>query len=154
VALVYRLIKTKYAATAFDGYGAKTLGGRWNSKGVAVVYASESIALAGFELLVHLHSVDVLGAYTLFTLEVPDSGIMVLAPDVLPAGWQADPSPVSTAEIGDSWVTEGGSVALAVPSTMVPEESNIILNPAHPDFDAILRSAKSRPFAYDPRIKK
>lgn len=154
MALVYRLIKTKYAATAFDGYGAKTSGGRWNSKGVAVVYASESRALAVLEQLVNLKSADVLGAYTLFTVDVPDSGIMVLAPEVLPADWQADPWPPSTAAIGDNWVASTDSVALAVPSTVVPDETNIILNPAHPDFEAIAKTAKSRPFAYDPRIKK
>jgi RES domain-containing protein len=83
---VYRLVKERYVGSALDGSGAKAHGGRWNSRGVAVVYASDSVALAALELLVHLHRSEVLNRYVLFTLEVPDEAVMALDEAALPQG--------------------------------------------------------------------
>jgi RES domain-containing protein len=149
---VYRLAKERYLHSALDGSGAKAHGGRWNSKGVAIIYASDSAALAALELLVHLHRTEVLNHYMLFTLELPDDGLMVLDETAIPADWRADPPPSSTAAIGNEWALSGISLALAVPSTLVPQQRNILINPAHPDFEALASMATREPFNFDPRL--
>jgi RES domain-containing protein len=149
---VYRLVKARYAARALDGSGAKTFGGRWNSPGTALVYASQTIALAALELLVHLGRGEVLNRYRLFTLTVPDLAVLTLDDAALPVDWRADPIPRSTAIIGDRWVTSGRSAALLVPSTVIPRERNCLLNPARPGFAAIAAGATGEPFGLDPRL--
>ncbi len=149
---VYRLVKARYAASALDGGGAKTFGGRWNSPGTAVLYASVSIALAALELLVHLGRGEVLSSYRLFTLTLPDQAALTLDDGALPADWRVDPAPKSTATIGDRWVAAGPSVALLIPSTVIPREQNILLNPGHPGFAAIADGAADEPFGFDPRL--
>jgi RES domain-containing protein len=149
---VYRLVKERYADSALDGSGAEAHGGRWNSKGVAMGYASDSVALAALELLVHLHRSEVLNRYVLFTLQPPDESVMVLDKATLPADGRGEPPPSSTAAIGDEWVTRGVSLALAVPSTLIPRQRNVLINPAHPDFEAVVRAATAEPFKFDPRL--
>jgi RES domain-containing protein len=149
---VYRLVKERYADSALDGSGAKAHGGRWNSKGVGVVYASDSVALAALELLVHLHRSEVLNRYVLFALELPPASVMALDEAALPPDWRGDPPPSSTAAIGDEWALSGISLALAVPSTLVPQQSNVLINPAHPDFEALRSAATAEPFNVDPRL--
>lgn len=148
----YRLAKARYADTALDGSGAKTHGGRWSSKGVAMLYASDTIALAALELLVHLHRGEILNQYVLFSLIVADERVMVLDDGALPADWRGDPAPSSTAAIGDEWIASGLSLALAVPSTLVPRQRNILFNPTHRDFEAIIASVSTEPFDFDPRL--
>jgi RES domain-containing protein len=152
--LAYRLVKERYAERALDGSGAKTHGGRWNGKGTAMVHASDSIALAALELLVHLQRQAMLNAYVLFTLPLPDSQVMLLDRTALPPDWRRDPPPASTAAIGDEWATSGLSLALSVPSTLVPQQSNILLNSAHPAFAAVAAEATREPFEFDPRLLK
>jgi RES domain-containing protein len=149
---VYRLVKERWAATALDGSGAKAFGGRWNSPGTAILYASESIALAALELLVHLRRAHVLGSYRLFTLNIPDASLSRLDASDLPLDWRADRLPVSTARLGDGWAASGRSLALLVPSVIIPREHNLLISPAHPDFAAIAGDAASEPFGYDPRL--
>lgn len=149
---VYRLVKERYRSSALDGSGAKTYGGRWNPKGVAVVYASDSISLAALELLVHLHRADILNRYMLVTLEVPDEDLMILDDTRLPPDWRDDPAPPSTAAIGLAWLREQGSLALAVPSVLVPRQRNVLLDPRHPGFADVARGADFEPFRFDPRL--
>lgn len=150
--LAYRLVKERWAGGALDGSGAKSYGGRWNSPGTAILYASESIALAALELLVHLHGGQVLGSYRLFTLSIPDAAVRRLDASDLPSDWRADPLPVSTARLGDGWAASGRSLALLVPSVIIPREHNLLISPAHPDFAAIAGAVASEPFGYDPRL--
>jgi len=150
--VLYRLVKTKYKESPFDPTGAKRYGGRWNSKGVPVVYAADSPALAALELLVHLHEEQILEAYTLCTAECPEDQIMTLDIRDLPDDWGSDPAPTSTAIIGDQWVSEGASLALAVPSTVISQQSNFLINPNDPGFDKLLKSAKTVPFEFDGRL--
>ncbi len=148
----YRLAKARYADTALDGSGAKAHGGRWNSKGVPMVYASDSIALAALELLVHLHRGDILNQYRLYSLELPDDSVLSLDVRALPPDWRRDPAPMSTAKIGDEWAASLQSPALAVPSTVVPSQQNILLNPAHEDFHKLIADATNAAFDFDPRL--
>lgn len=146
--LAYRLVKERWAVTALDGGGAKAYGGRWNSPGTAILYASGSIALAALELLVHLGRGQLLGSYRLFTLNIPDASVQRLDASDLPLDWRADPLPRSTARLGDGWVASGRSLALLVPSVIIPREYNLLISPAHPEFGAVA----SEPFDYDPRL--
>jgi RES domain-containing protein len=150
--LAYRLVKERWVGSALDGSGAKAYGGRWNSPGTALLYASQSIALAALELLVHLRRGQVLASYRLFTLDIPDVLVRRLDETDLPLDWRADPLPASTARLGDGWVLSGRSLALLVPSVIIPREHNLLISPAHPDFATVARDALSEPFGYDPRL--
>lgn len=149
---VYRLVKERFAERALDGSGAKTYGGRWNRKGDAVVYASDSVALAALELLVHLHRSEVLNRYRLVTLDLPDDAVLILDDAGLPADWRDDPAPASTAAIGTAWLTGGQSLALSVPSVLIPQQRNLLLNPAHGASGAVFATAILHPFVFDPRL--
>jgi len=148
----WRLVKTRYLATAFDGEGAREFGGRWNSPGVAVVYLAESLALAALEVLVHLQDTGPLPAYSAVPVHF-DARLMVsLQPGELPRDWRASPPPGSLKTLGDAWVREGQSAVLAVPSAVVESERLYLLNPAHPSFPRV-RRGKARPFAIDARLR-
>ncbi len=151
---IYRLIKTKYVDNPLDPQGAKRYGGRWNSKGMAAVYASDSIALAALEKLIHLHRNDALNHFVLCEITLHDNDIMTLATDALPEDWRDDPLPSSTMAIGDEWLTSGKSLVLAVPSTVVPQQFNFIINPNHPDFGKLRKSMTIEPFVFDCRLGK
>lgn len=149
---IYRLIKARYSDNPFDPQGAKLYGGRWNSKGVGVVYASDSIALAALEKLVHINRSEALNHFVLCVAVINEDDLMELALDALPDEWRNDPAPSSTAMIGDSWIDEGNSLALSVPSTIVPEQRNILINPEYSSFREMLKTVAVRPFDFDPRL--
>lgn len=151
---IYRLVKPKYQSSAFDGEGAKKYGGRWNSQGQSMVYASDSIALCALELLVHLGQSEILNSYMLCRASIDDHNLMHLAAQDLPDNWRADPAPLSTAEIGNEWLQSGASPGLLVPSCIIPEQHNILLNPNHKDFQAMLATVVCTPFEFDGRLMK
>jgi RES domain-containing protein len=148
----WRLTKTKHLSTAWDGEGAKKAGGRWNSVGVAVIYTSESLSLALVEILVHLTS-EILPAYSALRVEFEESLVTALAPAALPANWRDSPAPPETKAIGDTWVADLTSAVLRVPSVVVPDESNYVLNPSHPDFHR-LAIGPPRSFPFDLRLRR
>lgn len=150
--IAWRLTKTKHLATAWDGEGAKRIGGRWNSVGTAVVYTSGTLSLALTETLVHLPG-GVLPAFTAIPVEFGESLVTDLAPSGMPTDWSSTPPAASTQTIGDKWVTAGTSAVLKVPSVIVPQEFNYILNPNHAD-SASLRIGIPIPFPFDPRLIK
>lgn len=151
--LLYRIVKHKHAATPFDGEGARRFGGRWNSEGRRCVYLASSEPLAILEILVHLENEQLLDAYRLFTIDIPSDQIMTLDSSSLPADWQAEPAPASTADIGDEWLESQVSLALSVPSTVVPRERNCIVNAEHPAMQTALKTVKELPLKLDPRLK-
>ena len=150
----FRLVKARYADQAFDGEGAKLSGGRWNSKGVAVVYAADSIALAALELLIHLQSHEILNSYRLYRIEIGNADLLSLDARDLPKDWRADPPPSSTAHVGDGWVSSNDSLALAVPSVVIPSQQNILINPTHSRFHRALQTVRPESFVFDPRLLK
>lgn len=146
----WRLTKTKLLPGAWDGQGAKRFGGRWNSVGIAVVYTSSTLSLALVEVLVHLPS-GVLPAYSAVQVDFDGSLVTTVDPADLPANWRAHPPPPETKAIGDLWAAEGSSLVLRVPSVVVPNEFNYVLNPSHPAFaDAAI--GEPIPFPFDPRL--
>lgn len=144
----WRIVKEKHAATAFSGEGAAIAGGRWNSRGVRVVYASSTLSLAALESLVHLNP-PVLFKYVAFQIEFPDD--LITSPRSLPGDWALEPPSPSSKAIGDVWARAGQSAVLAVPTVIVPVETNYLLNPLHPDFKKI-SIGRPQPFAFDPRL--
>jgi RES domain-containing protein len=146
----WRIVKQRHAATAFTGEGAARTGGRWNSRGVPVVYTSATKSLAALETLVHLNP-PVSFKYVVFRLEFDPALIESLPLRRLPAGWRTEPPPPFTKSIGDGWVRAGRSAVLALPSVLIPGETNYLLNPAHPDFRKI-SIRKPEAFVFDPRL--
>ncbi|MFJ4144936.1 RES family NAD+ phosphorylase [Pseudomonas sp. NPDC089734] len=149
---VYRLVKRKWLAQAFDGEGAKLYGGRWNSKGRACVYCAGSESLALLEVLVHLDNSSLARHYVMLELPISEERILNARSDSLPPDWREEPAPPSTASFGDAWLDSGQSLALAVPSVIVPREFNYLLNVQHPSFKAAVARAKELEFAVDSRL--
>lgn len=148
-----RIVKVKHAATAFSGEGAKRFGGRWNTPGAAMVYTAGSASLSILEMLVHLHSHELMNRYVLCEVTFDDSLVTAIDSATLPKNWRRSPPPVSVQHVGDAWLAGAASAILRVPSTIVPAEWNYLLNPAHADFGAI--KFGPRPFVrFDPRVIK
>ncbi len=143
----------------FDGEGARRVGGRWNRPGTAVIYAAATCALATLEFLAHVDRGRVGRPVHAHFADVPDdAAIERVRDDELPAAWASFPAPDALGEIGTRWAASGSTLLLAVPSavlgvspSLVPEERNFLINPAHPDF-ARVRS-RLVPIALDPRIR-
>ena len=147
-ASVWRLVAPEFAATAFDGEGARRLGGRWNSPGTRVVYTAQTAVLSVLETLVHLQALPALDDYALFEATLDDGFITDVA-EFLPPGAALVPALQRAA--GDRWVAERSSLALRVPSAVLGVESNFLLNPVHPDCAAVAVGAP-RPFRFDRRL--
>jgi RES domain-containing protein len=148
----FRIFKSEHAAAAFTGEGARLYGGRWNSRGTAVVYTASSCALAALEMLVHLDDQQLLESYLVAEIEFDGRLARTLAADELPSDWRADPAPAELQALGDAWIVAGTSAVLRVPSSVIDTESNFLLNPAHGDFAKIV-VAEGRPFTFDPRLR-
>ncbi len=151
----FRLVDEDYLEAAFSGEGARLYGGRWNSPGVAVGYTAQSLSLAQLELLVHLEAEAVLrGHWRYFAVDVAPRVIIACESWIdLPPDWAAWPAPAAMQAIGDRWIAESVSVALSVPSAVTPGERNLLLNPAHPEYAAVLVAAPE-PLRLDQRLIK
>lgn len=134
----WRITKREHAKTAFSGWGARKFGGRWNSPGTSIVYTAETQSLAVLEMLVHLEQPDLLQRYVLIGIQIDPSSIDRLDRSRLPNHWWAEPPPLALKAIGDEWVASKTSVALQVPSALVPAEGNLLLNPAHREFQRLV----------------
>ena len=149
---VWRICKAEHAATAFTGEGALLYPGRWHHAGTAVVYCSESRALAALEQLVHLHRNRLPPNFVCFGVEIPDDlRIGEVRTKDLPAEWRHQPGPPELRDIGTRWAESAESIVLQVPSAVVPGEHNLLLNPRHPDFGR-LAIGDPEPFAFDERL--
>ncbi len=147
----WRITKAKYADDAFSGEGARLNGGRWNSKGVRMVYTAEHESLAILEILVGLEDASLLPRYVLLRVEFTENLVETLAAEALPRDWRANPPAASTRHLGDGWAGGARSVVFSVPSAVVPGERNFLLNPLHTDFRRIKISDRM-PFTIDPRL--
>jgi RES domain-containing protein len=144
----------EYEAHDLSGKGAERTGGRWNRPGRPVVYTASSAALACLETVVHLNAGDLPLNRFLVRIEVPDALWQVrqtLAPADLPVGWSAVPEGKVSLDAGDRWLKEASTALLAVPSVIVPEEFNVLIDPLHPNAKKI-HAAKVRPWLYDQRL--
>jgi len=152
--IIWRLCKETRAATAFDGEGARRYPGRWNHKGVPMVYCTTALSLAAIEVFVHLDPDDLPDDLVSIRAELPDD---VLPENVdtrtLPSGWHKTPAPAVLQDIGSAWIASSRGVALGVPSAVIPAERNILLNPSHPDMARVIRHPEQR-FVFDPRMRR
>ncbi len=151
--LLWRLSAAKYTRTAYSGEGAELFGGRWSPPGLAVVYCSESRALAVVEVLVNADEADRLLAMQWIMVPAEISADLIEKPGRFPDNWRHYPHPQETQAIGAEWVQSRRSVAFRVPSVVVPGEFNYLLNPAHPQFTRV-KVGKPEPFSFDPRLAK
>lgn len=134
----WRITQARYADEAFTGEGARRYGGRWNSQGTAVAYTAGSRSLALLEILFHLESTRLLGAYVLTPVTFEPHDVEALDESTLPADWRMHPAPASTQKIGDAWVRDARSPVLRVPSVILPAEPNYVLNPSHIGFNDLI----------------
>lgn len=142
--LVWRLLRKRHLDQVLAGEGARRFGGRWNSRGVAVVYTSEILELALLEALVHL-DVDALPKdYWQVCFDV-DDGLIEGPPKRLPKGWDAPPPYLPRVQrIGDAWVKAGRTLAMRVPASVLPLRSNVLINPAHPAIGRVREVSRAR----------
>ncbi len=148
---VYRITKTLYSQD-LSGTGARLHGGRWNPKGISVVYSAESRALATVEYLVHVPISLMPRDLQMVTVYIPDwitPKTMVIAD--LPANWRDYPAPPELAELGTQWTRAQETLLLRVPSAVVEQEWNVLLNPLHPDMPHVTMP-QVEPYQFDSRL--
>jgi RES domain-containing protein len=165
----WRIVKTKRAderatlngveiPAAFEGIGASLYPGRWNNAGTPIIYTAGSQSLATLEILVHLEDAKLLNSFSIFpvTFNLQDTLIMGKHADgksiLSSEKWQANPPDQDTRNFGDAWVHSSQSLVLAVPSAVIPNEFNYLINPYHNDFST-LEIGKPQAFPFDKRLK-
>ncbi|MDA3917607.1 MAG: RES family NAD+ phosphorylase [Deltaproteobacteria bacterium] len=146
----YRVVKAKYLDSAFDGEGARLYGGRWNNKGVPLVYTSNSLALCSLEIFIHLPSYKLLAEYIYITATFDSE---LLTEVSLIDGWDARPVSKIAQTIGGQWINECQSAVLKVPSVLMSDGYNYLINIKHPDFNDI-KIEKPLPLKFDTRFEK
>jgi RES domain-containing protein len=146
----WRIVREKHLAAAFSGEGAAEFGGRWNLPGTRVAYTSESQSLAALELLVHLNP-PVFFKYKAIQIQFDESLAEHLPPEDLPPDWKAEPPSLLTQRLGSRWASEHRSAILAVPSAIITEEINYLVNPLHAEFSRIT-IGPAGDFAFDARL--
>lgn len=133
--LAYRIAQTHYIRD-LSGFGAFQYGGRWNSKGVRMLYLADSPSLALLEVLVHIPNFEVETPYSLLTVEIPDN-IPIAPTPPLPKNWQLSPPPTEIQEIGNQFIANNKFLLMKMPSCIVPMCSTYLVNPLHPDSEKI-----------------
>jgi len=133
---VWRIVTARSAESSFSGEGARRYGGRWNRKGIPVVYTAGSQSLALLEMLVQDEPLR--ARYLMIPAEIPSElEIQRIDPHQLPSSWRDHPAIEQLQNIGSSWATASSSPVLAVPSAVIPAETNYLLNPRHRGFARI-----------------
>lgn len=143
-----------FKADDLSGEGAKKSGGRWNKKGTPVLYTSESIALACLETLVHINAQGLPLTRYLVRIDIP-MRVWNLAKKLnaktAGIGWDAMPAGTASIERGQKWLQSNASALLLVPSVVIPQAGNVLINPLHPDIK-LIKAKKIEKFSYDPRL--
>ena len=146
--LIWRLVRPHYAP-GLDGEGARLAGGRWNSAGRPAVYAASTLSLAVLEAFVHLprsqRAPDALPSMRMICLSLPSAAVLTVEDETEPRDM------ARTRAFGDRWLEEQRSLALEVPSVVVPVDRNVVLNPRHPDMKKVAL-VSDREFRFDPRL--
>ncbi len=149
---VYRITHTKWAnKLVASGYPA-----RWNSNGLFVIYSAENISLACLENLVHRNGFGLDADFSLMTITIPDEiTIVELKTAILPDNWNEneEKAHLICRKYGDAWVLSQKSAVLIIPSAIIENEKNIIINTNHRDFSKI-KITKIEPFSFDKRFEK
>lgn len=149
--IVFRLSRTKYA-NDLTGEGARLHGGRWNRIGVPCIYTSASRALALLEYTVNTNIDDIPRSLSMVAIEVPGDDIKDIRIADLPGNWTAKPTPDDTQNLGSALLSPQRQLIIRIPSVVIVEESNYLLNPLHPRAGEF-RIVAVNDFVYDERIK-
>lgn len=146
---LYRISNARYADD-LSGNGARLYGGRWNSEGRAIVYLASSRSLAILESLAHLSPTNIPVDYVILTIDVPDD-FFEIDIKLLPNNWSEYPEPNILKEIGNSFLQKNEFLLLKVPSAIVPQEFNYLMNPMHQKAGKVKIVSKA-PFSFDERL--
>ena len=149
---IWRICRKPHAGDPLSGRGGLFTSGRWHTKGQRIIYTSRSLALAALEILVHVDR-DMLPADLLqLEMNIPDKvKVLEIGIKELPKNWQSYPAPAVLQRLGDDWLASESTAVLEVPSAVIPEENNLLLNPRHADASNI-RVLSTKDFAYDSRL--
>jgi RES domain-containing protein len=147
--LLYRITRNTYT-NDLSGTGARLYGGRWNNIGRAMVYTASSRSLAMLEALVHLPTAIIPDDFCLITIEAPED-IFVADTRLFPPNWNAYPEPEILKRTGDFFLKQNQNLLMKVPSAIVKEEFNYLINPMHPKI-AEVKILKTEPFTFDERL--
>ena len=154
---VYRIAKSIYSTSGVEmmsGEGGLRGSARWHTKGRPIIYTATSQALATLEIAVNLKKHRIIPAYCILEVDVPENLIISLDENILPAGWDIkDGEPILARSIGDRWLASQASAALQVPSSVIPQQNNVLINPEHSDFKKIT-FGNPLIFPFDSRIKE
>jgi RES domain-containing protein len=151
--IVFRLSSGKYQSD-LSGKGAELSGGRWNSKGLGMLYTSQSRALAFAEIAMHIPFGIVPKDYQLISIFIPDTlQVLELSITGMPLDWRSNPHSGSTQKIGDQFIAEGKYAILRVPSAVVPGDYNYLVNSKHSGASQ-LEIRTIEPFEFDSRFAK
>ncbi|MBD0278756.1 MAG: RES family NAD+ phosphorylase [Bacteroidota bacterium] len=146
---VYRIALEKYAGALV----ASGVAARWNSKDVKVIYTASTRALACLENVVHRSAIGLQANFRTMIIEIPEGlPVTTVKKNQLPADWHLFENYPHTQDLGDAWISKGETAVLQVPSAIIPEEHNYLLNPAHQDFKKV-KLIRTEKFEFDPRIK-
>lgn len=146
---IHRITPQKYALD-LSGTGAKLYGGRWNRVGVPLLYTSENLSLAVLENIVHIQNPAFLPVYQAITIQIPDA-IQEYSIDDFPENWPTQDGFEALRRITDDFVRTQEFLAMKVPSAIIQEEYNILINPIHPLFQEI-KIVKQQNFSFDERL--
>lgn len=134
--ILYRMSKIRHARD-LSGKGAQLAGGRWNKKGLPALYLAENRSLSILEAIVHCHSINDLNNRVILSIEVNDNLIDVFNTKKLPNNWNSFPWNNFTINEGSKWLKSLNNLSLQIPSAIIPEEINYIVNPRHPEFNKV-----------------
>lgn len=149
--LVYRLCRTKYARD-LSWEGSRLKGGRWNHKKTACIYTSASRSLAILEYTVNVNIEEIPRFLSMITLSIPDESVNCPVIAKLPGDWKDAPTPTSTKDFGTALLHKNQYAILQLPSVIIPQEYNYILNCMHP-LSHKFEIKEVADFLYDTRIK-
>lgn len=149
--LLYRIGKTKYARD-MSGEGAKITGGRWNHEGTPCIYTAESRALCLLEYTAHASIDTIPRALSYTTFEVPEEAVLELTIGELPGNWKEWPHPKEARAFGTKLLKEKKYLLIKVPSAIIPQEFNYLINPLHPHITKV-KIIDVVDYAYDVRLK-
>jgi RES domain-containing protein len=147
----WRITNKRHANDAFSGGGAKLYGGRWNPPGYPAVYTADSLSLAILELIVHLDEDGDLQDFVAGPVIFEDACVTAIPESKLPENWSCLPISDQTQHIGKTWIEERQFLVLKVPSSVVHNDYNFVINPLHPAFPT-LQIGNFQPLQIDPRI--
>ncbi|MFN8430874.1 MAG: RES family NAD+ phosphorylase [Spirosomataceae bacterium] len=147
---VFRLSKAEFSRD-LSGKGAEIAGGRWNPRGVLVVYTSDSRALCMAEVAVHIPVGLIPKDYKIVEIEIPEDKILEVSKENLPENWNAFPEIMETKKIGEEWVKRSEFLILKVPSAVVEGDFNYLINPQNTDINQV-KISSVKDFRFDSRL--